>query len=246
MAEVDPSKSLAKAERPPVVASITSGKSVPTYWSNGDPAWIKAYKRAQRIAKMQHGLLIHVPMICRGKECPFAQSCYLRPQDRIVGARCPIEAATVVELYQRYAEQVGIDLEYVDLKTQAVDLSLVQELVELDIRIARGLQKLAINADFVQDVVTAIGNEGEVYTEAKLRPEVEYVNQLRKERHRILDLLLATRKARKQSGLGKDPSRMAAWLMQQARQMKWVGQGQAPDTAGALHEGRAEESSDEA
>lgn len=203
----------------PLVTSV-DGHRLPGFWAQDNERWVKGFMRARHTLNLRHGMLAQVPMICRAEKCPLVDACYLRPRERIVGARCPIEAATVIELYERYAQQAGIDLDRVDMKTQAVDLSLIHELVELDIRIMRGLQKLAINADFVQEVVTEVGPQGEAYTEAKLRPEVEYVSQLRKERHRILDLLLATRKSRKDVNLGKDPSSMAAWLMMKAREIE--------------------------
>lgn len=196
---------------------------VPAFWGGAEEKWVGSVQRAGVIVQSRHGFLSQVPIICRGKSCPFSQACYIPEQERVVGKRCPIEVATVIELYRRYCNHFGIDPDSPDLTKYAVDISLINELVELEVKLVRAQMKLAIDADFVQEVAIGASEDGAV-----MRPEIHqaetYQEKLRKDIHKIMDILLSTRKAKQMAGMGRDPSSKASNLMAQARNMVESGQ----------------------
>ena len=191
---------------------------LPTFWGATDQ-WFAGVIKSKNIKNLKYGLSASIPIICRGESCPYVESCYLDGNERVVGARCPIEVGTIIQMYHMYCEQLGINLDNIDLKEHTVDLSLINELVELDIKIMRTQNKLAIDADMISDVIAEIGHKGEMYTRPEVHQAEVLAEKLRKDRHRVFEDLLSTRKSKKMASQGKDPSSRASSLMKQAMQL---------------------------
>ena len=62
----------------------------------------------------------------------------------------PEEVAQVIDLFNKYTEQLGIE------DDNMVELSLVKELVDLDIKISRADRKQAVEPDLVKEVPVAV------------------------------------------------------------------------------------------
>jgi uncharacterized protein YaiI (UPF0178 family) len=201
---------------------LTSGSiSLPSHWGLDGPA-LENIRRARTITNLRHGLMANVPMICKAHQCPFVESCWIAPAERKIGMRCPIEIAAIIERFDSYCKALIVDPE-VDI----VDTQLVKDLVDLEIQMTRAEMKLAQNGgEFIDMVVAAVDHQGKAHYKPELSKTVEYKRELRKDHHRILQLLNSTRKDREdaqKSALG-DAATQAAMLMQKFRDMQASGQ----------------------
>jgi hypothetical protein len=175
----------------------------------------QALERANSIQLARHGFYASIPIICRGARCPYAATCQLLKEDLApVGERCPLEIAAAQRLFQAYVDELKIDPD------SAVDLTLVRELISLDIAILRCENKLAADADFVQEVAVAVTPRGHVITKPEIHRAAEYKDKLLEKRHRVLQLLNSTRKdkAGTKITVQYDPSVRAAELLKRARE----------------------------
>ncbi len=173
----------------------------------------KGVSRASRVVTLKHGMLAQVPMVCRGERCPYVSTCYVSPEERPVNGRCPIEIATILALFDRYCRHLDIGEEDI------VDLTLVKELIDLDIQLLRADHYMAARPEFVEEVPVFVTEDGLVYTKPEVSKAVEYKERLRKERHRILQLLNSTRKDKEGAKTRKDPSSLAAEVLARAREL---------------------------
>lgn len=169
--------------------------------------------KASLLANVKHGILAQVPMICRGPKCPYVKTCYLKAEERPERGRCPIEIATILSLFEKYTKHLEVTDEDI------VDLTLIKELIDLDIQLLRADHYMAARPEFVEEVPVFVTEDGRAYTKPEISRVVEYKEKLRKERHRILQLLNSTRKDKEGGIKGKDPSSMAAEILAKAKEL---------------------------
>ncbi|AOQ24684.1 hypothetical protein MTAT_20290 [Moorella thermoacetica] len=177
----------------------------------------KALKKAVELRSRSHSLYASIPIICKAEECPYASTCQLLPAGLApANERCPLEIAAVEQLFNAYVQELDVKPDNV------VDLSLIKELVDLDIAILRCDNKLAIDADFVQEVAIAVTPKGHVVTKPELHQAAEYKDKLLNRRHRILQLLHSTRHDKIGSKLvvEYDPSTRAVELLARAKEFE--------------------------
>lgn len=194
--------------------------TIPAFWAGVEEKWMKNVKAAHGMMSTKHGFYANIPIICRAHKCPYFEACYIPEDDLEFGTRCPIEVATILQLHERYCMQLEIDPNNVDPKKHSVDLSLINELVELQIKLMRTQKKLAMDADYVEQVVAGSTPDGQLFTRPELSQSELFAERLRKDIHKIMDDILGTRKSQKSTqGDNGDPSSKAANLMAQARKM---------------------------
>lgn len=200
--------------------AVAGDLELPAHWGL-DQANLENVRKVRGIMNLKHGLLANVPMICKAHRCPFVESCYIPPQDRRVGMRCPIEIAAIIERFERYCKALNITEEDV------VDMQLVKDLVDLEIQMTRAEMKLAQNGgEFIDMVIAAVDQQGNPHYKPELHKAVEYKRELRKEHHRILQLLNSTRKDRERSNpaAANDAAVAASQLVQKFRELQASGQ----------------------
>src|SRR5690606_29317666 len=125
----------------------------------------------------KHGMFSRIPIICRGRACPFFETCWIPEADLQVGERCPIEIATIVERFDEYCEELGVNPE-----TDVVDAGLVKDVIDLEIMMLRADGILASDAALVKDVVAGVSPKGQEYYKPELNPAVDLKERLRKEK----------------------------------------------------------------
>lgn len=162
------------------------------------------------MAKTKHGLYASIPMLCKAEECPYAAVCPLVDMGKAPkGERCPLEIAMILKRYEEYSNEFGID------EKNVVDMSLVKDLIDYDVQLFRAENKIAVQGDFVEDVVVTITDGGEVITNPQLSKATEYKDKIMNKRLKILELMNSTRKdkAGDKLTLSLDPSSYASQLM---------------------------------
>lgn len=194
----------------------TAVTQIPDVWGGNNAKVNLNTVKAQQMASTKHGMYAGVPMICKGLDCPYRETCWIPAADLVTGERCPIEIGTVMTLYESYVEHFGI------ADGDRVDQGLLKQLIDIEVMMVRADKKMASSSDLVRDVVDAINQRsGDVYHRKDIDPVMTLKSDLRKEHHRILSLLQGTRKDKKDTLLrGQDPSSNAAALLQKFKQMQ--------------------------
>ena len=200
-----------------VEALLPKLEEMPKEWKVSERG-MEAIRLAACMTATKHGLYASIPLLCKAEDCPYAQVCPLVDMGMAPKTeRCPIEIARILTKYEDYTRELGID------ETNIVDMTLVKDLIDLDIQIIRADNKLAIDGDFIQENVVGISEAtGEAITNPAIHKAVEYKEKLLKKRHDVLQLLHSTRKdkAGDKITVTLDPSTYAARLMEQANQMR--------------------------
>lgn len=197
---------------PAAIAKVTENlpAQMPPEWQISEKGK-DAIRVAVSMAQTKHGLMAGVPIICKGTECPFKETCYLFSQDMDVpGERCPIEIATILERFDAYMIELDIEPD------NTTDMSLLKNLVDIEIQLVRTDRKMASSADMVEQVIAAVGENGIPYYRPEINKAAEYKLKLLNEHSKILSYLHATRKdkASEKNLLVIDASNYAAKLME--------------------------------
>ena len=123
-----------------------------------------------------------------------------------------MEAAALATRFYQYCEHFGLDMSN-PTPDELIDLSLVHDLVEVEIQMMRASNRIAINGDFISRTIGSVDNKGKVYYEDTVDPGAEYNDRLKEKRWKIYRLLDSTRKDKASKGASSDnPSVKAASL----------------------------------
>lgn len=193
--------------------TIKSEPRMPMEWQFSDKG-NQALVIARQMANIKHGLYASIPMLCKGEACPYAGTCPLLAMNLAPEKeRCPLEVSKIMKRFEQYSSELDID------EDNIVDMTLIKDLIDIDIQLIRADNKLAVDADFIQDVIITITEHGDEITQPQIHKAVDYKDKLLKKRHDILGLLHSTRKdkAGDKLTITLDPSTYAAQLMAQAQ-----------------------------
>lgn len=180
-------------------------------WNIPQAAMQESKQYASQI-KMTHGMLAAVPILCKADQCPYVTVCTMSPQNRTVGQRCPMEAAAMVTRFRQYCDHFDLNMSN-PTSSEVVDMSLVNDLVEVEIQMLRAANRIAINGDFITTTIGSVDQKGNVYYEDALDPAVEYNDKMKDKRYKIYRLLDSTRKDKSSKAASENnPSIKAAGL----------------------------------
>lgn len=133
------------------------------------------------------------------------------------GERCSLEIAMILKKYEEYCDEFGID------ENNIVDMGLVKDLIDYDIQLFRAENKIAVQGDFIEEVVVSVTESGEAITAPQLSKATEYKDKIMNKKFKVLELMNSTRKDKAGDKLtvSLDPSTYASQLMAQiAHEMK--------------------------
>ena len=165
------------------------------------------------IVNTKHGLLSGVPILCKGDDCPYINTCRIPQADRIVGNRCPQEIAALLVRFEQLCTEFEIHPD------DSVDMGQIKELVDLEIMMLRCDNKMAFDANFIERSIKDIAKNGKVLYEDKISQAVELKLQLIEKHSKILKDLNGTRDSKKEQNITLDPSQEAANLIQKAKEI---------------------------
>lgn len=188
---------------------------LPSAWGSSQRL-MKAVEKSIPQLKMKHGMYAAIPIVCRGHECPYAKTCpLLREGLAPTGERCPIEISMILTKFEDYCSEFDIDQQNV------VDMSMVKDLIDVEIQINRADNILAIDGSFMQEIVVAVSENGDEIVNPQIHKASDYKDRLLKRKHDILHLMNSTRKDKAGDKLTVqlDPSSYASKLMAQVAEM---------------------------
>lgn len=212
------------------MTKITS--AVPSAWKMSEKG-LEAVRKGVQMYQTEYGLYASIPMICKGEECVYAEMFpELHAGLSEAGERCPVEVALIISKYNAYIQELDISPD------DAVDLSILRDVIDYDVQIMRAENKMAIEGDFVKDVVVGVNDAGIPVTQEQISQAANYKSAIQLKRNKALELLNSTRKDKAGTKLTMvmDPSTYARDLLVQNKEVSIVGEFEAldiiPDTHG--------------
>lgn len=161
---------------------------------------LEAKRAAMTMLSTKTGMYARVPLICKGDRCPYTESCALLEYDLTpVGEPCPIETAMIELEYANYFDEFDLS------NSSFTDNNLVSELINIDVMLARAKALISKEQNPIIDVVSGVSESGEAYTHPEVSKTIELYERLEKRRESILQLMMATRKDKK--NIGKDDNK---------------------------------------
>ena len=153
-------------------------------------------EQAKNISRsMRHlttGINASVPMICKGLDCPFANSCIYVQENKIPLARpCLIEKQLIEYWTVQYMEEFNVDI------NNTTEVLMVSELAEFNIYEKRITQHLSEkHQDLLQDFVMGFDANGNELVNKDISKAWELKEKIKSKRMKVLEALMATRKER--------------------------------------------------
>lgn len=164
------------------------------------------------IYNTKHGLYAAIPMMCKGELCPYSEVCPLLAGGMDPsGSRCPLEIGLIMKRFEEYKNEFNLD------EDDIVDMGLIKDLVDYDVQLFRAENRIALQGDFIEDVVVSVTDDGQEITAPQISKAAEYKDKIMTKKHKVLQLMHSTRsdKAGDKLTVTLDPSTYAAQLMSQ-------------------------------
>ena len=169
-------------------------------------------KQSLEIYNTKHGMYSAIPMMCKGEGCPYASVCpILDAGGNPKGQRCPLEIGIVLKKFEEYSEYFRVE------DTDVVDMGLIKDLVDYDVQLFRAENRIAMEGDFLEDVIVTVTESGQEITNKQVSKAAEYKERIMNKKHKVLELMNSTRKDKAGDKLTVtlDPSSYASQLMSQ-------------------------------
>jgi len=194
--------------------STLTEEELPSEWKISDRGK-EAIKIAASQRQLRHGLFASVPIVCKGIECAYAETCGILEMDLApVGERCPLEIAHACDLYHMMCKELQIDEESI------IDLQLIKELIDIEVVMERCDRTLAKDGDIMSSVTIGATVRGEAIISTEIHKAFDLKDKLARRKHEVLRLLNSTRKDKAQEDQGFiDPSTYASQMLAKAREI---------------------------
>lgn len=179
------SKEMARNRRNKLEKALCDNNNIWNYSNLG----LEAKAAATKLVSSKNGLYSKIPLLCKGKHCPYKDSCKLLPFELApVGEYCPVETSQIELTVAKYANEFGIAEE------DFTDQNILKEIVNLEIIMERCKALMAIEQSPVVDVITAITETGDTWTHPEISKAFEIYDKCQRQHTNLLSLMNATRK----------------------------------------------------
>lgn len=182
---------------------------------------------AKEIANMNHvntssyGMFASIPIVCQKDNCAYKNVCMVSQAERIEGRRCPMEISAILSRFEMWCMHFNIDISdnAIDPK-DAVDVSLIKDLVNIEIQIMRAENKIALNGDFMAKTLLEVDRKCNPYFGEDIHPATNFLVTLQTRKDKILNQLHATRKDKAADLKKSSPSDDAIKLFREIKEMQ--------------------------
>lgn len=191
-------------------------------WGMGvNSATIWEISNMNKIYSSKHGMFASVPIICRVDDCAYKDVCMVTPAQRKLGQRCPMEIAAILSRYEQWCAHFEINTSNdVIAAEDLVDATLIKDLVNIEVQILRAENKIALNGDFMADILLDIDKKCQPYFGKIVAPETEFLMTLQDKKIKILNQLNATRKDKAADKRKESASDTAIKIFQQVKELE--------------------------
>lgn len=161
----------------------------------------EAKSAAMTMLSTKTGMYAKIPLTCKTDSCPYAENCPLLPYNLApIGELCPIETAQIELRYISYAADFDLD------NASFTDKNLVNEIISLDIMLERCRALMAKEGTPVIEIVAGISDNGDEIRQPSVSKAWDAYERMSKKRNDDYQLMMATRRDRKDSGTDKEKS----------------------------------------
>jgi hypothetical protein len=169
------------------------------------------------------GLYNRLPLVCAASGCYWAKLCPSREFDfPFVGLCCPYEIEDIFYNFVRFVRELGVGPD------DHVDLSMISDLVRLDLQIKRVDQQIQVEGMTMDRVAGVAQRDAKAFREKAAHPLLILQRGWRKDRAEIYRQLVASREA-KQAADRADEKKTMDVLEMMSRLRKMRGD-QAPNS----------------
>lgn len=161
----------------------------------------------------KNGMYAKIPIVCKLNDCPYNESCQLlgcglAPE----GQYCPMETAEIEIRFVGYCKDFSID------SASFTDKTLISEIISCDIMLERCKALIAKEGVPVIDIVAGVAENGEEYTQPVVSKYWEAYERISKKRNVDLQLMMATRKDKKDANAGDGAKNISEILAEIAQE----------------------------
>lgn len=103
------------------------------------------------------------------------------------GSRCPLEIGLIMKRVDEYQKEFHV------ADNDVVDMSLIKDLVDYDVQLFRAENRIAMQGDFIEDVVVSVTDNGQEITAPQISKAAEYKEKIMTKKHKVLQLMHSTR-----------------------------------------------------
>lgn len=173
---------------------------------------------------MKHGASAAMPIICTGPACIWASRCIWQQMNKApIGKSCLLELSLMKQWQLNYLEEYEVDPD------NFTEMTLVNELVEVELHLHRCNLFLSMNPEHaigVVDQTVGIDKKGNVIFQKQISQHIELREKLFTRKHRLVKYLVGDRqeKYKKEAALktreSRDPSSSMAQLKEQMESLQ--------------------------
>lgn len=169
-----------------------------------------AVSRGVALFQTDFGLYAAIPMLCKGEDCAYA-TLFPDLHSGVIeeGERCPVEVSFIMTKYDQYIKELDIQPD------DAVDMSILRDLIDYDIQILRADNKMVLEGDFLKEQIVSIDDSGKPIFREDISPTANYKDKIQVRRNKTLEMLNSTRKDKAGTKITAvmDPSSYATELL---------------------------------
>jgi hypothetical protein len=160
-------------------------------WGYSEGA-LESKKAAMTMLSTKTGLYTRIPIICKGQCCPYGATCGLLEFGLdVLGERCPLETTMIEQKLANYTQEFDLD------ESSYTDWTMVKELINAEIMIERCMALMSQDGSAIEEIFIGTSeSSGTDYFRRDISKVQELYERNLKIKERILDTMMATRKAK--------------------------------------------------
>lgn len=191
---------------------------------NISPQVFDEIQNVSKVVSSKHGMFASVPILCQEKDCTFIQTCMVKPAERKIGQRCPMEIAAIMSRFSQYCQHFDIDMSMDMINPKdLVDVTLIKDLVNMEVAQMRVENKIAINGDFMAETLLDIDKKCQPYFGKVVSPEMQLLMTLQEKKTKVMNQLNATRKDKISSKNVSSPTTQAIAIFKEMSELSKQG-----------------------
>lgn len=154
---------------------------------------LEAKSAAMAMLSTKTGLYARIPIMCKAESCPYKGSCMLLKYDMAPeGEKCAFETALIEKNLEGYKADFNLTPE-----SSFTDFTIVKELINADIMMERAQTLIAEEGIAIEEVYTGSNERSGIdFFRKEISKALEIYERHSKMRDRLLDNMMATRKAK--------------------------------------------------
>ena len=156
---------------------------------------LEGLKASMAMLATKTGRFARIPLICKTDECPYSETCFMLQYSLAPkGEYCPVEVASIEKKYHGYDKDFGLE------DGSATDNALIDEIITLEMIMERCISLMAKEEKPVVLSDAGINERGDVIQKEEVSKALEAYQKASKERDAKLQLMMGTRKDKKDTG----------------------------------------------